>query len=63
MPRGMSGPRLQAQLALVQASRHKAWAHGLAGLGPYPVQGVGAKDHTIGPELKAKRTRGSRTVH
>ena len=61
-PRGVSEPRLQAQCALGQASRHEAWAHGLAGLGPYPVQGVGARDCTIGLGSKAQRAQGSRTV-
>ena len=55
----VSRSRLQAQHALGQELQHEAWAHGLAGLGPCPVQGVGTRDHTIGPRLKAQRARGS----
>ena len=58
----VSGPRLQVRRALGQESRHEAQAHGLVGLGPCPVQGVRARDRTIGPGSKAQRARGSRTV-
>ena len=46
------GPRLRVRRTLDQESQHRAWAHGLAVLGPYPVQRVRA--HTIGPGSKAQ---------
>ena len=46
------GPRLRVRRTLDQESQHGAWAHGLAGLGPYPVQRVRAC--TIRPGSKAQ---------
>ena len=48
------GPRLRVRHTLDQESRHGAWAHGLAGLGPYPIQRVRVKAHTIRPRSKAQ---------
>ena len=62
MPQGMSGSRLQAQWALGHALWHEAWAHGLTGLRPCLVQGVGVMDHTIGLGSKAQRDWGLHTI-
>ena len=45
-PQSVAGSRLQVQWALGQASWHEARAHGLAGLGPYLIQGVRVMDRT-----------------
>ena len=57
------GPRLQVRYALGQELQHKAWAFGLASLGPRAVQGVRARVRTIRLRLKAQRAQRSRTVH
>ena len=48
------GPRLWVRSTLDQESRHGAWAHGLASLGPYLVQRVRVRARTIGPRSKAQ---------